>query len=264
MTTPEQTFASQLMADAASPDAHDFSKLHPELKPYVVEGALGTMIRAPLLVDIAPIIPTVNRRYVEKKARFEQAVAEKNWGSALVWVERPYRLMFLSEWRSSKAMTLAEFRKHLPWVWSDAEPDDTDPSWLAMWQYAALDGPLGDPLPGKSVALTVYRGQHSADDPRGIAWSLDPNVAKMFAHRFNPNEFGVILRGRVERSKVLAYINAAGRGEQEVVCNPADVRITGSTPVPTLGDIDARKVRWAVWDDFQSTNGLRRGDALRR
>lgn len=121
--------------------------------------------------------------------------------------------------------------KHLPekalsrqllTLWSGADPDDTDLSYLDLFRrraakesrgYAA-DGLL---LPHAKTKFVVYRGQLSTD-PYGFSWTLDRATAVKFAngagHRTaTPN--GTIFQLEVSREHILAYIT--GRGESEVI-----------------------------------------------
>jgi hypothetical protein len=119
-------------------------------------------------------------------------------------------------------------RPLLAMAWSTAEPDDTDPFYLILWRRIAAGERIDDeggPMP-PGDPLTVYRGQAGRDDPLGIAWSLDPDVADWFALRFDAA--GVVLTGTVPRDAILGYLD--GRNEAEAVCDPADVTITGSRP----------------------------------
>jgi hypothetical protein len=119
--------------------------------------------------------------------------------------------------------------RELPDLWAGADPDDTSPAMLAMWQEArkAQGKTLRDstlPWAADAVALlTIYRGQ---DDTHamGISWSLDYKAAERFrtgaAYRVRGMD-GVMLIGHVMPYKVLGYMS--GRGESEVVVDPADV-----------------------------------------
>lgn len=119
-----------------------------------------------------------------------------------------------------------------PGAWSGAEPDDTDPGYLYAWQAIARGHePIGDPLPAGDP-LTVYRGQESAEDACGIAWTLDPAVARFFAFRVSRvsgRPTGVIITGQVARADVLGYVD--NRNEREVIADPDDVAIVGAEHV---------------------------------
>ena len=61
--------------------------------------------------------------------------------------------------------------------------------------------------------ITVYRGIQKDATTNALSWTLDKNVAKWFANRFNNN--GRVVKATINKKYVLAYIN--GRGEKEVV-----------------------------------------------
>lgn len=142
-------------------------------------------------------------------------------------------------------------REHLldlwPEQWAAADPDDTDPRFLAMWKEANFywrgkaideDGAAiaigsvspdpattgiivdpGHPLP-EMDPVRIYRGQPEGA-PIGISWSLRREVAEGFAR-------GVGVRARipnpqvltldVARRDIIAYLTS--RGEDEVIIDP--------------------------------------------
>jgi hypothetical protein len=120
--------------------------------------------------------------------------------------------------------------RELPDLWAMADPDDTDPTMLDMWKEAYKGGGLSTrkdgPLPwaANSLAyLTIFRGQDDTD-AMGISWTTDYKVAEKFrkgaAYRIGSMD-GVLLMGHVMPHRVLGYMS--GRGESEVVVDPADV-----------------------------------------
>lgn len=128
----------------------------------------------------------------------------------------------------------AALLRELPELWRGSDPDDTDPRFLALWKdaRAAKKGYIRDGHalpPGNRV--TVFRGQRRFD-PFGIAWTTDIGVAKQFALTFGlrggPQEGGVVFMANAPRSAIIAYLT--GRGESEVIVDPADLR----TIVPWL------------------------------
>lgn len=128
-------------------------------------------------------------------------------------------------------------RDHLldiwPHEWPGADPDDTDPRFVALWLEAwerngrrpVQDEPSSKLPRGKRI--TVYRGQ-LAGAPVGLSWSLDRAIAEKFARGAwarLPVGGGEIIEMRALRSNVLAYLT--GRGEQEVIIDPSTVeRVT--------------------------------------
>ena len=118
-----------------------------------------------------------------------------------------------------------------PSEWSSCDPDDTDPKFLKIWEKAWMENhcktvysDAGFPLNIAQVdTVTVYRGQTHFDEPLGIAWTTDREIAVKFAK-------GAGLRVRVENpiSPLQAKIKVAdiygyltGRGESEVVLDPS-------------------------------------------
>lgn len=63
--------------------------------------------------------------------------------------------------------------------------------------------------------ITVYRGIQKDATTNALSWTLDKNVAKWFANRFNNN--GAVVEATINKKHVFAYIN--GRNEKEVVVN---------------------------------------------
>jgi hypothetical protein len=115
----------------------------------------------------------------------------------------------------------------LPALWRGSDPDDEDPRFLDLWLRAyEWNGSYlrdGIALPRTRV-LDVYRGQDpiaDADTLRGIAWSLDREVAEKFAHGAAlrvGDRAGTVYHARINRKSVLGYLTL--RGEAEVVCDP--------------------------------------------
>lgn len=125
--------------------------------------------------------------------------------------------------------------ENLPSLWRDSDPDDTDDRLLRLWIRAFVANGNhtltdGRPLP-KDPILHVYRGQ----DPNamiGMAWSLDPKVARKFALTNGLRERvegGAIIHGEVRRQDVYAYLT--GRGESECVVHPGSVTILKIVPI---------------------------------
>jgi hypothetical protein len=222
--------------EAKDPRFHDPSYLHPDLDEYVIRGSDGRWgVRSPLIVDLlAPIVPDINFRYLLKRKLLKQALAAKDWSAAQMWTERPFRLSELLRWHREGLMSNAEFLQEFPGTWSDAEPDDTDPRWLEVYQWLTrLNGGKRLEVKGedgklvrlpKGELLTVYRGQFDdKKSSRGCAWTLEPKVAEMFAKRYNPNPSGVVIVGTVGRGDVLCYNDT--RSEKEVNCDFRDVKV---------------------------------------
>jgi hypothetical protein len=122
-----------------------------------------------------------------------------------------------------------DFYSRLPSLWRGSDPDDTQPNYLNLWHEAwvrngcrtVCDGP---PLRALGNPLIVYRGGDPFTVKKGIAWTLNPKVARSFANgageRIPRN--GVVIKGEVDRFDILAYLT--GRKESEVIIDPRKVR----------------------------------------
>lgn len=125
--------------------------------------------------------------------------------------------------------------KRLPYIWMTADPDDTNPDYLALWKNAFRangNKPIlyTEPLP-EGKYITVYRGQIGKKNP-GFAWTTSWKTAQQFALSGGGRSTvkgGVILTGKVPRYKVLAYITE--RGEHELIVDPKNVKLGASYKV---------------------------------
>ena len=61
--------------------------------------------------------------------------------------------------------------------------------------------------------ITVYRGIQKDATINALSWTLDKNIAKWFANRFDNN--GEVVEATINKKYVFAYLN--GRGEKEIV-----------------------------------------------
>lgn len=61
--------------------------------------------------------------------------------------------------------------------------------------------------------ITVYRGIQKDATTKALSWTLDKNIAKWFANRFDNN--GEVVEATINKKYVFAYLN--GRGEKEIV-----------------------------------------------
>ena len=115
-------------------------------------------------------------------------------------------------------------------LWRSSDPDDTKLSvYLPLWKDAAFrseDGYVrdGKPLP-RGRFTELYRGQ-MPNDPHGMAWTTDVDVAHRFAKGagVRVRTAGIVVRGFAWRQDALAYLT--GRGEAEVVIDPRKVMAT--------------------------------------
>lgn len=130
-------------------------------------------------------------------------------------------------------LLLDDFFDRIAELWRGSDPDDSDPRMIQIWMEASAyfehrlitDEQKELPRPGKGHLLKVYRGEEdpSATAPSGIAFSLDPLVARKFAMGAGSRtmQHGVVLTCNVDPGDVLAYIT--GRNEEELIIAVQDV-----------------------------------------
>lgn len=152
-----------------------------------------------------------------------------DWGRAEVFCGSYGRLDLRVRAHAEGLITDEQAITDLAGMWSGSDPDDTDPRFLALWKSAfKANGEKylrdrGKALP-RGAMVRVYRGQDEGA-PFGIAWSLDPLVAKKFANGAATRQHhrnGVVYTGVIPRQAVLGYMT--GRNESEVVFDPAWLR----------------------------------------
>lgn len=221
---------SELMTQAQERLKHGgnwWDGLHPDLVPYLIPSrVLGTILQAPLVVDIMPIAEICNYRYESKRAAMAEATAAEDWDRVFVLYERPWRLTKLWEAWLYEQMPLEALREQLAWVWTDAEsplkaltPGDV----IAMFRDVGYISDSDQPQPLSGTRL--YRGC-SPRYTRGVSWSLDPKQALWFANRWSGSA-GAPAKNRVyyadvKPKDILGIF--VGRGEWEVVVDSHNIR----------------------------------------
>lgn len=118
-----------------------------------------------------------------------------------------------------KNLPRAVLFERLPELWIGADPDDTNPEYLALWHEAyEANGnrPIYDGKPFPRGKQVIYRGQ--VGDVPGISWTLEYAIAHKFAMTGGGRqgvEGGKVLRKVIVRKDILAYLT--GRDESEVI-----------------------------------------------
>jgi hypothetical protein len=140
-----------------------------------------------------------------------------------------YRWQYAYDLWCEGKLTDREFFTDIADRWRGADPDDTDPRWIEVWQKACDHFDVGYIRDGKALPLNhvirVYRGEQPGDKP-GIAWTLNTVVATKFALGAglrHPMRTGIVIGGTVRRHNILAYLT--GRNEYEVIIDPKDVHV---------------------------------------
>ena len=141
-------------------------------------------------------------------------------------VNKPYALTFLKY--SSPYLTAAELGKILVSAWMRSEKPNMDPNvsqskLIALFKKAdpryLMDSEEQLQLAELSDPVTVYRGVTSVNRNRvhAMSWTLNPETAKWFAHRFGEN--GTVYEAKIQKAHILALFN--GRNESEIVVDPS-------------------------------------------
>jgi hypothetical protein len=163
----------------------------------------------------------------ESAKRALAMVDERGWLYASHLVGSYARLAFVMDLIEDCRIEQEEVYEHLPELWRGSDPDDTDVRFLRLWEDAwnfngARTITDGEALP--RGRLTIYRGQDEGAKI-GIAWSLDEEVARKFAHGAATRQHdrqGVLYVAHTNRRNVLAYLTE--RGEFEVIVDPMYLR----------------------------------------
>jgi hypothetical protein len=205
-------------------------ELLPELADCVVQTTMFPMVKHPLVNAIA--LPMggswyhLNELYRRKSEAMNEAIAANNWTAILGLTERPWRVETLHG--LAESIPPEDLNRLVCDIWSDTEQEDYNAS--MMLDLLARTGFVTDAeeLPEvlrSEEEVTVYRGEGLTDgslaNGTGIAWSLERRVAEWFARRFQQDASVAILRARVRRADILAYITA--RSEAEVIIEPSNV-----------------------------------------
>jgi hypothetical protein len=213
--------------------------LHPGLR--LDRSASMTVIRSRFVQDVymgPPMHAYYNARFVSKQARAEEALAEREWFDFIMLHEKPYRLDAIHaaiEAGMSAEDTAEQVGGH--WTHSENIYEQQD-EWIDLWTAArdgghleyAMDEEERAKLDALPATITVYRGYNRQGRDEGLSWTLDLQQAVWFARRWarevaddSENIGPHVVVGTVSRTDVLAYF--AGRGEQEIVVLPEDVRV---------------------------------------
>jgi hypothetical protein len=138
-------------------------------------------------------------------------------------------------------VTVEALRERLPGCWKRVDLPYrylTAPITLFRAAGFVTDDPLGvAALPQKVKKVRVYRGQ-SAPEHLGISWTLSKEYAKHLAHGYAAPGKPCVMLGWIDRSKILAWL--IERGEQEIVCDPNEIKRLSIMPVEYEGAVDPR------------------------
>lgn len=253
-----------MSAKSGSPAADKFSRLmntvedlHPDLARCVRRATrIGDVLHHPLIVQTfyTPQLNAVlNEGYRQKVAALEESLALKEWYSYVFLHERPYRWEAFAR-VAEKIESDQDYWHLLGHVWRDSEN---------IHEVRDLVGVLvGVPRPGRAEHLTdengrklyaalpdefkIYRGYVPPGDRFGLSWTVSPTVAAFFARRFG--KLGSVVTATCRKRDVIAVL--CGRGESEIVVDPADLPVIRTLARPRLGP-QLRRLRDAAAGVFK-------------
>ena len=193
--------------------------LHPDLQPYLEEGAIGLQLRHPL-VYLVPLWGNghANALYEHKVKGVKDALANNKYSSYIFLHERPYRLDAFTLIQSKLSDT--QYWSLLSDIWTD-----TENQWQGLNKWKQL---LSSNRPSRHYLMneeefnllqslpdevTIYRGCQAGINENGLSWTLNKKKAEFFANRFGKE--GIILERKIPKSNIIAFLN--GRGESEVI-----------------------------------------------
>jgi hypothetical protein len=194
--------------------------LHPDLQPYLEDGAIGPQLRHPLVYAV-PLWSNghANALYEQKVKAVKEALANNKYSSYIFLHERPYRLNAFSLIQNKLSDT--QYWSLLSDIWTD-----TENQWQGIDKWKQL---LSSNRPSRHYLMneeefnllqslpelvTIYRGCQAGVNENGLSWTLDKKKAEFFANRFSKE--GIILEREIPKSDIIAFLN--GRGESEVIC----------------------------------------------
>lgn len=164
------------------------------------------------------------------RKQFEDLIdkADNAWHVCCL-LRKPYWLTFF--YHTKGFLSKEDYSKILGDVWVESENPNGDAN-VKPLQSASMfrkadkeilmtpeELAVYNALPKK---CTVYRGVGISRQEKGLSWTRSKKKANWFAHRFdNETKKGYILKGKIEKEKVLAYLNR--RDEDEIVCSYKDI-----------------------------------------
>lgn len=194
----------------------DDPELHPALKSWVYETAMGEYMKHPYVFMNLNPFSNPNKFYEQKRRIRRDYINGRNLHGMIFAVERPWRMNKLANMYRHYVISLDELRELLPGIWTDIEAPQAqqrEPLELFRECKFVTDDPEGwEKLPEN---FKLYRGvdgtfELTADGP---SWTLDLEIARFFGFRFGAA--GTVYGYDASKSEALAYIT--GREEAEII-----------------------------------------------
>ena len=224
----------------------EIEEIRDELEEYYDDAGGMGIIRHPLVTylgydpDSKEMVTKLGRWLEQKRKCLQKALAEKDWGLALMLHEKGSRLGALMEYASQ--MPDDEYWEEVGDIWCQIEnpgqylivlPNLFNPVSRGIdKRHLLMNEEERVAFAALPEMLTIYRG--CAESNRlGFSWSIDREQGEWFARRcgFGAwNDSGpFLLIGDCRRSDVIAHF--LRRDEDEIVINPDDVKIIESDRV---------------------------------
>ncbi len=167
--------------------------------------------------------------FPDSAGSFGGKVNAGEWPAALSIVRRAHRLEVLEAWWEEGRIGVDELRAMLPGAWRDAETD----TGLRFWPLFRDVGFCGQPVALPDWVIGFRGGQR--DDPPGMVWGLDLEVARRVALRWprsaatnaegEPIRAGVVTTARIPRAQI--HARWVTRTDTEVIAHPDAIEIMG-------------------------------------
>ena len=196
--------------------------LNPELAAYKEQVAGFICIRHPLfyeMIYVEQMNGYYNASFEIKKKMLERYHQEQNWSCVVFTHERPYRLNAFVE-IVDKINDPKVYWKLLGEIWVDSENIwQNIKAWRKLlsvktpdrnYMMDELELEEYNKLPDKVLA---FRGCQIGKNKNGLSWTLDKDVANMFAKRFRQN--GEVISQEFNKNRIVALFH--GRKEKELV-----------------------------------------------
>jgi len=98
------------------------------------------------------------------------------------------------------------------------------------------------------AALTIYRGCATKDRFLGFSWTLNEEIARKRAVALDGGWEGFVVRGECEKKDIVAFFQAGGLNEEEVVIKPENVsNVKYRTAKLKVFEEQFRKARWRTY-----------------
>lgn len=202
-----------------STETETYPDLHPDLAPYLEPMEhFGQMLRHRLVYSVPYFGPAENERlnkyYEVQLQRLRKAQETKNHHLYVFTHERAYRLDALMELYGE--IPAVELIPLILDVYIDSENISANAdSWEQLLETLTGTDPWNTEQELPDGEFTIYRG----GTKEGFSWTTDLEQAKWFANRWRDNH--PVWKATVTKRDIIGYCD--GRGEKEIIVNPADI-----------------------------------------